>query len=48
MNGTGVGFSVEKEDVDKLPEIPADIEKVDRTIIVGDSKLGWAKAFRQL
>tara|TARA_R100000152_G_C6782215_1_gene219087 strand:+ start:12494 stop:14389 length:1896 start_codon:yes stop_codon:yes gene_type:complete len=48
MNGTGVGYSVEKEDVDQLPAVPPYIEDVDTTIVVGDSKLGWAKAFRQL
>ena len=48
MNGTGVGYSVEKEEIDQLPSIPDTLTEVDTTIIVGDSKLGWAKAFRQL
>lgn len=48
MNGTGVGFSCEKKEVEKLPTIPADIKKVDDVIVVGDSKLGWAKAYKKL
>ena len=46
--GTGVGFSVERQFVSKLPEIPEEIYPTDTTIIVNDSKLGWAKAFKQL
>jgi len=45
--GTGVGFSVERQFVSKLPEIPKLFES-DTTIVVKDSKEGWAKAFRQL
>jgi len=48
MNGTGVGFSVERQYVNELPEIPAKMFDCDTTIIVKDSKEGWAKAFRQL
>ena len=48
MNGTGLGFNVEKQVVDKLPEIPAEIVAVDNTIVVGDSKEGWAQAYREL
>ncbi|CAB5221461.1 RTPR, ribonucleoside-triphosphate reductase, adenosylcobalamin-dependent [uncultured Caudovirales phage] len=48
MNGTGVGFSVERQYVQQLPEIPANMFECDTTIIVKDSKEGWAKAFRQL
>jgi ribonucleoside-diphosphate reductase alpha chain len=48
MNGTGVGFSVERQYVNELPEIPARMFDCDTTIIVKDSKEGWAKAFRQL
>lgn len=48
MNGTGVGFSCEKKEVEKLPSIPSELKEVDDTIIVGDSKLGWAKAFKKL
>ena len=45
--GTGVGFSVERQFVKKLPEIPK-LYDSDTTIVVRDSKEGWAKAFRQL
>lgn len=46
--GTGVGFSVERQYVSKLPEIPERLFESDTTISVKDSKEGWAKAFRQL
>ena len=45
--GTGVGFSVERQYVSKLPEVPTLFES-DTTIVVRDSKEGWAKAFRQV
>jgi ribonucleoside-triphosphate reductase len=45
--GTGVGFSVERQYISKLPEVPELFES-DTTIVVKDSKEGWAKAFRQL
>ena len=45
--GTGVGFSVERQFISKLPEIP-ELFISDTTIVVKDSKEGWAKAFRQL
>ncbi len=48
MNGTGVGFSVEQKYVDKLPRISEQFEKTDTTIVVADSKEGWAKALREL
>ena len=48
MNGTGVGFSVEEEYINKLPVIPEEMYDTDTTIIVADSKLGWAKAFKEL
>mgnify|MGYP006081278561 CR=1 FL=1 len=48
MNGTGVGFSCERQEIDKLPAIPENINPCDDTIVVGDSKLGWAKAFKKL
>jgi ribonucleoside-triphosphate reductase (thioredoxin) len=48
MNGTGVGFSCERQEIAKLPEIPAELSVVDDVIVVGDSKLGWAKAFKKL
>lgn len=48
MCGTGVGFSCERQEVNKLPAVPDEIEKTDSTIVVGDSKKGWAKAYHAL
>jgi ribonucleoside-triphosphate reductase (thioredoxin) len=45
--GTGVGFSVERQHITKLPEVPELFES-DTTVVVKDSKEGWAKAFRQV
>lgn len=46
--GTGVGFSVERQYISKLPEVPERLFQSETTIIVKDSKEGWAKALRQL
>ena len=48
MNGTGVGFSVERQYVNELPRINDEFFETDTVIIVSDSKLGWAKALREL
>ena len=48
MNGTGVGFSVESKYVDQLPVVAEDFHNTDTTIQVADSKLGWAKALKEL
>ena len=48
MNGTGVGFSVETQHVNKLPLVAEEFHQTDTTIIVADSKLGWAKALKEL
>ena len=48
MCGTGVGFSVERQYINKLPEIPEELFESDTTVIVKDSKEGWSKAFRQV
>ena len=48
MCGTGVGFSVERQYVEKLPTIAEHFTESDTTIVVNDSKAGWAKAFREL
>ena len=48
MNGTGVGFSVETEYVNKLPVIAEEFYPTDTCIVVADSKLGWAKSLREL
>jgi ribonucleoside-triphosphate reductase len=45
--GTGVGFSVERQFINKLPEVPALYES-DTVVVVKDSKEGWAKALRQV
>ena len=45
--GTGVGFSDERQFVSKLPEVPKLFDS-DTTVVVKDSKEGWAKAFRQV
>jgi ribonucleoside-diphosphate reductase alpha chain len=47
MCGTGVGFSVEYKYINKLPVLPETLEKSNTTVIVGDSKEGWAKAYRE-
>ena len=48
MCGTGVGFSVERENVDKLPVVSDAMHDTDTVIKVGDSKPGWAKSLREL
>jgi ribonucleoside-triphosphate reductase (thioredoxin) len=48
MCGTGVGFSVEYKYINKLPTLPETLEKSNTIISVGDSKEGWAKAYREL
>ena len=46
--GTGVGFSVERQYVSQLPEVAEEFHESESTIVVPDSKIGWAKSFRQL
>ena len=46
--GTGVGFSVERQYVNKLPEVAEDFVNSSSSIIVEDSKIGWATALREL
>jgi len=48
MNGTGVGFSVERQFVSNLPTVAEEFHPSDTTIVVQDSKMGWAKAFKEL
>ena len=48
MNGTGVGFSVERQYVSELPRVAEEFFPSETTIEVADSKLGWAKAFKEL
>jgi ribonucleoside-triphosphate reductase (thioredoxin) len=46
--GTGVGFSVERNSVTKLPEIPEDIDFIPWVLTAKDSKEGWASILREL
>jgi len=48
MCGTGVGFSVERAFINKLPEIAETFHPTDTVVVVADSKIGWASAFREL
>ena len=48
MCGTGIGFSVERDLIKTLPTIAEEFQDSDTTIIVQDSKMGWAKAYREL
>lgn len=46
--GTGVGFGVEQRAISKLPEVAEEFHETDTTIVVSDSRIGWASAFREL
>lgn len=48
MCGTGVGFTVERQDISKLPTVADEMHETDSTIVVADSKIGWATAFKEL
>ena len=48
MVGTGVGFSVERQFINKLPSIPEELHDTETTITVKDSRIGWASAYREL
>ena len=48
MCGTGVGFSVERNFINKLPIVAETFHETDSVIVVADSKIGWASAFREL
>ena len=48
MNGTGVGFSVERQYTSALPVVAEEFYMSDTVITVADSKLGWAKGFKEL
>jgi ribonucleoside-diphosphate reductase alpha chain len=48
MNGCGFGFSVERQYVNQMPEIAEEIYPTDTTILVRDSKVGWASALKEL
>ena len=48
MCGTGVGFSVERHNIEKLPIVSEDFHSTDSVIKVGDSRPGWAKSLKEL
>ena len=48
MCGTGVGFSCERQEIKKLPEIASEMRDCDDLIVVEDSRIGWAKAYQRL
>jgi ribonucleoside-triphosphate reductase (thioredoxin) len=48
MNGTGVGFSVEQKFTEQLPVVAEEFHDTETIIVVADSKLGWAKALKEL
>jgi ribonucleoside-triphosphate reductase len=48
MNGTGVGFSVERQHVAELPVVADDFHPTDTVITVADSRVGWAKSLKEL
>jgi len=48
MNGCGVGFSIERQNVNKLPDVPDELWPTDTVIVVADSKIGWAKSLNEL
>ena len=48
MCGTGVGFSVEEKYVKELPTISEELHPTDTTIVVPDSRIGWASSLREL
>ncbi len=47
MSGTGVGFSVERRNIEKLPEIPEELHPTDTVVVVSDSRKGWCVALNQ-
>ncbi len=48
LGGTGVGYSVQKHHVDKLPEIKKPNSNRTRRYLIGDSIEGWADAIKVL
>ena len=48
MCGTGVGFSVERQYINQLPEVAEEFHDTDTVIVVRDSKIGWATAVREM
>ena len=48
MCGTGVGFSVERQYINQLPEVAEEFSDTDTVIVVRDSKIGWATGVREM
>lgn len=48
MSGAGVGFSVERQSINKLPEVAEEFHKTDTTLVVKDSRMGWCSSFHEL
>lgn len=48
MHGTGVGFSVERDEIVQLPRLPEEFEKTDTVIVVQDTKEGWQAGLKEL
>ena len=48
MCGTGVGFSVERQYITNLPNVAEDFHETETVIHIADSKIGWAKSYREL
>lgn len=48
MCGVGAGFSCERQEVSKLPQVPENLKPSEDIVAVEDSKMGWAKAFNKL
>ena len=48
MCGTGVGFSCERDEIKHLPQVSEEMHETDTTLVIADSKIGWASGFREL
>ncbi len=48
MNGCGFGFSVERQYINQLPEVAEDLYPSETTLIIRDSKIGWATGLKEL
>jgi ribonucleoside-diphosphate reductase alpha chain len=48
MCSVGVGFSVERQFINQMPELPRELHAVETTIVVPDSRIGWTSSYRQL
>lgn len=48
MCAVGVGFSVERQYTSEVPDLPRELHETETVIVVPDSRIGWAAAYRQL